>query len=505
MLSGPRTIHLTSSTVDARAAVLMQPADSSQSAVPLWQSVLLAALAGGMAWGIRGQYGHETGAMLAGLLIGLALTLLYCPGANSLAAARVVALCTVAMGFGGSETYAVTVGLTHDKDLIGNWAALRWGMLGLAIKGGVWIGFAGVFLGMGLSGIRYRSREMLLVMLGMFGISFLGVWLFNQPYRPSEKIFPLLYFSDSWIWNQNLNSRPRREAWGGLVCPLAALIVYVWTVRRDSLAMRLGLWGVLGGALGFPLGQCLQAYHAWNPEIFQSGIWIRLDPIINWWNFMETTFGTVMGATLGLGVWLNRHRISVAHSEPEVTIRPWAEILLMIVHITLLISTEFGVPSQLSQIYGFGLVLGLIPVVAIVGGKWWPYWLLLPITTLPIAGKTLRNLTYEEKLMPVDPGWVFYFVLPLIFTAIAAAQFASKADRNRAALPFLRSSLLLTTWLFFILNLAFFRYPWPWWEWTRRTPNAFVFTVCALGLTVFALTRRETAVALSSPGDRPAL
>ncbi len=32
-----------------------------------WQAVLYAALAGGMAWGIRGQYGHETGAMIAGL------------------------------------------------------------------------------------------------------------------------------------------------------------------------------------------------------------------------------------------------------------------------------------------------------------------------------------------------------------------------------------------------------------------------------------------------------
>ena len=47
-------------------------------------------------------------------------------------------------------TYGQTVGLTHDTALIGNWAALRWGMLGLAIKGSVWIGFAGFFLGLGL-------------------------------------------------------------------------------------------------------------------------------------------------------------------------------------------------------------------------------------------------------------------------------------------------------------------------------------------------------------------
>jgi hypothetical protein len=115
--------------------------------------------------------------------------------------------------------------------------------------------------------------------------------------------------------------------------------------------MRLGLWGIVGGVLGFPLGQCLQAFHAWNPKIFQAGIWIQLDPIINWWNFMETTFGTVMGATLGLGLWLNRHRISVSYDEPPATLWPWAEILLMLVHVALLIRTEFGVPAQLSDNY----------------------------------------------------------------------------------------------------------------------------------------------------------
>jgi len=30
--------------------------------------MLFTALAGGMGWGIRGQYGHETGAMLAGFI-----------------------------------------------------------------------------------------------------------------------------------------------------------------------------------------------------------------------------------------------------------------------------------------------------------------------------------------------------------------------------------------------------------------------------------------------------
>lgn len=47
------------------------------AAPPRWQAVLFPALAGAMGWGIRGQYGHETGAMIAGLLVSLTLALLW--------------------------------------------------------------------------------------------------------------------------------------------------------------------------------------------------------------------------------------------------------------------------------------------------------------------------------------------------------------------------------------------------------------------------------------------
>ncbi len=59
---------------------------------------------------------------------------------------------------------------------------------------------------------------------------------------------------------------------------------------------------------------------------------------------------------------------------------------------------------------------------------------------------------------------------------------------------FARIGLLLCTWMYFLLNYAFFRFPWPWAEWTGRTPNGIIFTVCAVGLTLAALigTRRDT-------------
>lgn len=202
--------------------------------------IVLTAMAAGLGWGIRGQYGHETGAMIAGALASLTLVLFFAGGGSSLAAARAAAMATVGVGIGGTMTYGQTVGLTHDTNLVGNWEAWRWGMLGLFIKGGIWISFFGAFLGMGLSGKRYRPLEMLLLIGALTGLVYLGLWLINSPYDPANKILPKIYFSDSWYFEpDDPNLKPRREVWGGLLAALIGLLAYAGIVRRDHLVVRL--------------------------------------------------------------------------------------------------------------------------------------------------------------------------------------------------------------------------------------------------------------------------
>ena len=147
-------------------------------------TMILAGMAGGMAWGIRGQYGHETGAMIAGVLIGFTVLLLHGRQLSSLVAARAIAMFALGISIGGCMTYGQTVGLTHDGPLVGNAEAYRWGMLGLAIKGGVWFAIGGAMFGMGLSGKQYRPLELLILFAFMIGEMFVGVWLLNSPYDP---------------------------------------------------------------------------------------------------------------------------------------------------------------------------------------------------------------------------------------------------------------------------------------------------------------------------------
>jgi hypothetical protein len=474
-----------------------------RSAVGWFAPAVFGAMAGGMAWGIRGQYGHETGAMLAGLLVSLTLVTLLCPRASLLGAARAVALGTVAIGFGGSMTYGQTVGLTHDPELVGNWAALGWGMLGLAIKGGLWIGFAGAFLGMGLGGTRYRPLEMLLLMLGLVMAYFTGVALINSPFDPANRELPVLYFSAHWHWQPDKVLKPRPECWGGLLAALAVLTVYVGYWRKDGLARRLVWWGVLGGALGFPLGQSLQAYHAWNPD-FLRGTFLE-GIVINWWNMMETTYGAVMGALLSCGLWLNRKWIQLDRAVSDVTLSAPVEWILLAIHLILLISVEFvdrsmvdslgrpilsGAFGAVDFLYDLGLIMGIIPIVAVVGGRWWPYFAVFPVMLIPYAGKTVRQLVYKEAAVAPVVGWLVYLIVPLAVVTTIAITYARRAPEEPSGNAFARRTLLLSAWLYFLLNYAFFRFPWPWAEWTGRTPNGIIFTICVLGLTACALFAR---------------
>jgi hypothetical protein len=455
-----------------------------------------------MGWGIRGQYGHETGAMIAGVLVGFAAVLLFIPDASSLHAARVVAITAIGISFGGSETYAQSVGLTQDAAFIGNWPALRWGLLGLALKGGLWIGLGGAFLGMGLGGKRYRTWEMTLVMAGLLALLYLGLEILNEPFNPEHKILPRLYFSHDWRWNPDADFKPRREIWGGLLLAFLGLTAYFGLIRRDRLATNMSLVGFLAGSIGFPLGQCIQAFHAWNPSLYTQGVLGMLEPYMNWWNMMEISFGLSFGAMLGAGLWINRRLIYVGPTDDEVVFSPIVEIPPIAVYISLLIAAEFfSVPIGLKS-GAKTLTIGVLPLVGILGGRFSPYLIALPIVALPIALKTLREMCYRHSEISPRTGWLVLVVIPLgvlLWRAIVLAKKGQGSSR------FVKEGLLLCTLIYFCLNFVFFRYPWPWDHWTGRTPSAIIFTVCAILLTAAALVLgRPSDESIETRGASPA-
>ena len=450
-----------------------------------WLACPLAAAAGGLGWGIRGQFGHETGAAIAGVLVGFVVVLVFTPWLNALRNAQIVALMAVGISFGGSMTYGQTVGLTHDAELRGNTAALCWGFLGLAIKGGIWIGFAGAFLGMGMSACRYRLREWLALIPLLTVTLLVGMTLVNGPYAPEERLLPTFYFSDHWDWEPDrLDLKPRPERWGGLLLSLGTLFAYVAFVRRDRLTRNLLLWGVVAGGLGFPLGQSVQAYHAWNPQVFQADFWRAIEPAMNWWNLMETVFGATFGAILAFGIWRNRRHLDRGLNQTETRKVGWLplESMLVLAHCVTLYLWNFRSVSSLDRVADLAIPMALLPAVLILAGRWGPYLVALPVTLMPIAGKTLREMSYRTGDLSVEHGWLLLIALPLAVSTLTAVGFAELDRRRPCGAVFAAVGLLLSVWTYFGLNYVFFRYPWST-EVTSRTSNNWVFFYFALLLT----------------------
>jgi len=441
-----------------------------------------AALAGGMGWGIRGQYGHETGAMLAGLLVALVVVYFFAYQFSSIDAAKAVALATVAIGFGGSMTYGQTLGLTQDAPLIGNIAALRWGLIGTFIKGSIWIGFFGLFLGLGLGGKKYSPIEIILILFVSVFFLYLGIYILNEPFDPENKELPFIYFSDDWYWEPGENLKPRREQWGGLALALSFLLSYISVVKKDILARNMTVWGMFAGGVGFTIGQCVQAYHAWNAHIIKNGFLSSIYPYINWWNMMEITFGAVFAFIITFGLWYNRQHISSNDNNNSFQLGFKNELVLLVVHIVALLTWNFISFSTFDWFADRAITMGIIPIVAIVGGRVWPYLICLPITALPIAGKTLRYLAYRTNDVSLITGWVIYFFIPLIFITWFSLKLIRNQNNHSNGMSFIRYTLCINTVFYFFMNWSFFNWPWPWTTWTMRTPSGIIFLFCTISL-----------------------
>ena len=106
---------------------------------------------------------------------------------------------------------------------------------------------------------------------------------------------------------------------------------------------------------------------------------------------METTFGCVMGFALGLGLWLNRKPIVRGNTGDDVSIPATLEWILIVIHGCLLYLWGVSRNESIEFIAGYPLGMGLVPVICIMGGRYWPYMFSLALVAFPIAGITLKT------------------------------------------------------------------------------------------------------------------
>jgi len=133
--------------------------------------------------------------------------------------------------------------------------------------------------------------------------------------------------------------------------------------------------------------------------------------------------------------------------------------------------------------------MAIIPMVGIVGGRLWPYLMVLPIAAIPICGKTLRQMLAEQNFLVPGTGLLFLVMIPIGLTVCIAARLISDSFTNQRASRFGAVALLVATWLYFGLNTQFFHSAWPWEQWTGRTPNQIIYMICTAGLTGLAISQ----------------
>lgn len=403
---------------------------------------VLAALAMSLGWGIRGDYGHEAGAMLPGALLALAVALA-AGRADWLARASTLALLgALGWAFGGQMSYGIVIGYTGAANL----ADVVYGYGALFLIGALWGGVGAGILGLGLTWKRERLESLVMPLVTLFAVWLLldltgltawlesrrafhdtdwvaataalivgGVFHFGDRERRGAARLILTLAAGWWLGYGLLTlliglrmTPPRSDNWAGCVGLFVGLWLYL---RREGnrAARLLAIYGLLAGGVGFALGDFLQMLGraGWGP-IGRYGALQQLD----YWKWMERLFGLIMGLGVALGIRrLLREGLAPVELEP---------------------------PGRRLR----GLALGVLLIVM----PWKNF-----VTNVRVW---IERGQFSEPLLGMGPrGWILLIAALLTgMLAVAICRHLKGALPLVPADPFGRAQLLmlLLTWLFVV-------------------------------------------------------
>lgn len=300
--------------------------------------LLLGALSLSIGWGIRGQFGHEYGAAMAGSLGCLGIVVLSGREDWHRRAAYFAMLGGIGWAFGGSMSYMKVVAYTHSPDA----ATVLYGFANLFVIGFLWAAPGGT----GCALPAYLNREKLTELFFPISAAVAG-WLardiladlFSVPDSaglgvtvPAVAVLALaavrrrldlgsrlvLYLSGGW-WAGTLllvnlcglhMSPPREDGWAGCLGLTAAILVFCARNQLGGVAFATLFTGLAGGC-GFALAAAIK----------EAGI--RTGLAANWHSVMEQTQGLFHGLALAVAMGLIARRAPRVSDEPPV--RRWTD------------------------------------------------------------------------------------------------------------------------------------------------------------------------------------
>ncbi len=229
------------------------------------------ALAVGLGWGIRGDFGHLVGAMFPGACLALGFAYVSRQKSLFLWMPILAAVSAIGIGSGGAMSYGILHGYAQSDTFI-NYA---YGFLTLFLQGAAWGTFGGAMVGLVLEREPLRTSQwlslVLTVLAGGWFTSFILVHWLGFDINPPRNNSSITFFGAA----------------------LAQLVWLAWNKKWSG--FRGGLLGYLGFGLGMSGGRLLGNI----ANVLQT---TGLDFTINHWNVMETSCGLIGGFVFAFGM-----------------------------------------------------------------------------------------------------------------------------------------------------------------------------------------------------------
>lgn len=203
----------------------------TESRGPSWAFYLAAALSLWLGWGIRGNFGHEYGAMIPGALAALAVCLMSGRPDWHARAVEFAMLGALGWSFGGSMSYMQVVAYTHS----GHSPSVLYGFACLFVIGFLWAAPGGAATATAALAHRRFLADLLLPMTIVFALW----WLQGAAIAPAleSRGYRLDWFDTDWL--------------AALLAIVGGVLATVIRGRLDAaiglvLSMSLGWWAGFG-------------------------------------------------------------------------------------------------------------------------------------------------------------------------------------------------------------------------------------------------------------------
>ncbi|HYL75928.1 MAG TPA: hypothetical protein VEU96_17085 [Bryobacteraceae bacterium] len=402
--------------------------------------LLLTALSVSIGWGIRGQFGHEYGAALAGALGGMVVAILSGREDWRRRVHYFAMFGAIGFAFGGSMSYMKTVAYTHSSDPV----TVVYGFACLFVLGFIWAAPAGT----GIALPAYLDREELTKFFVPLSMIF-ATWYLQDVWRSwfrgaggewfgffagygmsailAAVVVVVLVFFRRKYWGVGASlilhmaagwwaghflfitllrlemNPPRGDTWASCLGLVGGILVCAWERRLGGIAFATLGAGFLGG-IGFALGTAVKLL------VMSSGF------TTNWHSVMEQTQGFFLGLAIAITFAVPIRRAPEVSDAPPL--RPWTEVFSVTFVLWLLIYLNFRrgpgewtkeVPNLDPNLYGIPIVTNLLPARGFIG------WLDFACLALGIAMVLLLTMHLRRPLPFIPTNWLgkgqlFYLV-----------------------------------------------------------------------------------------------